>query len=490
MDQLTEDNIKIAALKFLKAYYKFRNRAGKTEASYDMQTDKGIIADGHLRFQKEDSTYFLATFEATSLDKIEEVQFKLLRNVLFWDSLAAGSLIAAFLFSYGYYNGQFTVNQLGVIGVVSSLVVIIVLVALLYSILCRGFRKYRYIYAAEQFKQYKADDQWIALGENVFPFSDDPYFLELKKQCIYNGFGLMIIDRELDAHLLITPSRNEMFAGKREELNFSNTDGYVESASVQKKKSWRALLPKFNIRSAGLSSSLSRYQSSSMLQVILFTISLVLISGIFYKEVTDTELRYVNEKEYEEHLKKRAAQAKKEPLDIGKLEGDEVLPFEEIPDSYIDEAFKNKDNIRQFAEEVPEILADGYTEAKDGIAEIFVPKSGKSPVFISAENESAAVFDCERIYNFTGRKYIVQAASYSSFNNARQKMRTLKSEGFLANCLWLGCFSGKKDRYVVFIDLIQNDETEARSLFRKIATKMKREKMKTDNLKIRKLSKS
>ncbi len=490
MDQLTEDNIKIAALKFLKAYYKFRNRAGKTEASYDMQTDKGIIADGHLRFQKEDNSYFLATFEASSLDKIEEVQFKLLTNVLFWDSLAAGSLIAAFLFSFGYYNGQFTVNQLGVIGMISSLVVIIVLVALLYFIFCRGFRKYRYIYAAEQFKQYKADDQWIALGENVFPFSDDPYFQELKKQCIYNGFGLMIIDRELDAHLLITPSRNEMFAGKRQELNFSNADGEVANASETKKKSWRALLPKFQLPKFGMGSAdLSRYQSSTMLQVILFTISLALISGIFYKEVTDTELRYVNEKQYEEHLKKRAAQAKKEPLDIGKLEGDEVLPFEEIPDSYIDEAFKNKHNIRQFAEEVPETLADAYTGAKGGIAEIFVPKSGKSPVFIASDNEAAAVFDCERIYNFTGRKYIIQAAEYSSFNNARQKMRTLKSDGFAANCLWLGCFSGKKDRYVVFVDLLQNDEAEARSLFRKITTKMKRSKIKTDNLKIRKLSK-
>ena len=57
--------------------------------------------------------------------------------------------------------------------------------------MAKGFPRYRYIYAVEQFKKYHADEQWVAIGEDVFENPNDKYLKELKKQCVYNGFGLI-----------------------------------------------------------------------------------------------------------------------------------------------------------------------------------------------------------------------------------------------------------------------------------------------------------
>ena len=58
--------------------------------------------------------------------------------------------------------------------------------------------RYRSIFAIEQFKQYYADEQWVAIGKDTFSEEEDHFFQELKKQCVYNGFGLLSMDDEFD----------------------------------------------------------------------------------------------------------------------------------------------------------------------------------------------------------------------------------------------------------------------------------------------------
>ena len=105
--------------------------------------------------------------------------------------------------------------QIGWLGSFSLILGVFGVTFLAYQYLFQWIKRYRYIYAVEQFKRYHADEQWIAIGEDVFDEPTDPYLKELKDQCVINGFGLMMIDDNLDTHLLITPSRIEVFGEKK-----------------------------------------------------------------------------------------------------------------------------------------------------------------------------------------------------------------------------------------------------------------------------------
>ena len=72
---ITEDQIKKAALRFLKAYYRFRPRLDKTRTSIDLKSKDGIIADGYLTFPQEDGHSFVATIAAGSKYTRKEVYF-------------------------------------------------------------------------------------------------------------------------------------------------------------------------------------------------------------------------------------------------------------------------------------------------------------------------------------------------------------------------------------------------------------------------------
>mgnify|MGYP007059414263 FL=1 len=188
MENLTENNIKRAALSFLKSYYRYRPRAGDTQSSIDMRGEGGIIADGFLSFQKEDGQNFLATFEATSYNTKNEVIYKVERDLLFLDSFTFALLGTAAFFTYAYIKDILTVKEIGLWATVGINLGLAVALFLFYRIIFSPWNRYRYIYAVEQFKKYHADEQWIALGEDVFANPEDPFLEELRKQCIQNGF--------------------------------------------------------------------------------------------------------------------------------------------------------------------------------------------------------------------------------------------------------------------------------------------------------------
>ena len=115
MEYLSEDIIKKAGLRFLKSYYRQRERsgAGATHARYDMMTEGGIIVDGHLSFTATNGAPFTATLEATSSLTKDEVRCKRQKTLLFWDSFAVATVSSALVFSYSYAFDQFTINQIG-----------------------------------------------------------------------------------------------------------------------------------------------------------------------------------------------------------------------------------------------------------------------------------------------------------------------------------------------------------------------------------------
>lgn len=214
---LTEDDIKRAFLPHLKEFYRYRYeyRPESMHAALDNVSAGGLVADGMLSFRKDDGSPFVCTYEATSADKAEEVKFSL--NVVYftWDCLAFGAVVAAISYGAAYalrlpwLVGLQWAGNLGFVlgtGLIGFLG---------WYFTMREWRKYRYIYAIEQFKRYFADEQWIALADDVFPAPTDPYLQELKSQCVYHGFGLALVSHKGAVRVLVAPSRLGIFGKDR-----------------------------------------------------------------------------------------------------------------------------------------------------------------------------------------------------------------------------------------------------------------------------------
>ena len=218
---LSEDTIKKRGIAFLKSYYRFRPRGSSgTIAKIDMRADGGIIADGFLKFDKEDGSPFTVTFEATSWHTRDEVYFKTQDNLLNWDSIALSLIITTLIVLWmeqinflDFYDQGFGMGFLISWMLFLSLIII-------FKLSLRYLQRYRYIYAIEQFKQYFATEQWICISEDVFASSRDQRLAELKKQCISYGVGLLIMRHNEDVLPVITPAREIKGQKKKKILNF------------------------------------------------------------------------------------------------------------------------------------------------------------------------------------------------------------------------------------------------------------------------------
>jgi hypothetical protein len=197
------------------------------ETALDNVSESGLVADGMLRFKKTDGAYFICTYEATSLEKSGEVKYVLNVAYFLWDCLAFGAMLSAMLYAWFYAARLPWLAGLQVAGNIGLLLGIGGMGFLGWYFTMQKWRKYRYIYAIEQFKRYFADEQWIALGADVFIAPHDPYMEELKQQCIYNGFGLAVVNWDGAVRTLSTPSRLGIFGKDRRMVHWvTRSDWY------------------------------------------------------------------------------------------------------------------------------------------------------------------------------------------------------------------------------------------------------------------------
>jgi hypothetical protein len=217
MAALTETDIKQAFLPFLRQFYRFRYEYQPTseQASFDNVTADGFIADGMLTFLKPDGSRFTCTYEATSADKIEEVKYSHHHDYFLWDCLAFAGITAVVGYGYILLANSAMLLNMGTAGKIGLPLGVGMIGFFGWYFLMKSWKKYRYVYAIEQFKRYHADEQWVAIGDDVFPAPTDPYFLELKDQCIYHGFGLAIVQFDQQIRLVAAPSRLGVYGGKR-----------------------------------------------------------------------------------------------------------------------------------------------------------------------------------------------------------------------------------------------------------------------------------
>ena len=321
---LTEDDIKRIFPRFLRHFYlhRYDYQAGTEKVQLDNVADGGLVADGIFSFHKPDGAPFLCAFEATSLDKAGEVKYALNTWYFLWDCMAFGALTAAAAYAIAYRTRFTWLLQLGWAGNMGFVVGMGIAGALLWLFLMRGWRKYRYIYAVEQFKRYHADEQWIALADDVFPAPNDPYLEELKRQCIYHGFGLALVSADGHVRALVAPSRLGLYGQDRRMVHWitqrnwyqalaHNVEVLAHHRSVRVpgflKRSWnKAMRPVRYLVLAPLSATAgraasdsrhrietawNRYMSSQGVQKWIFVLSYVFIGALGYRVFTYHEVR-------------------------------------------------------------------------------------------------------------------------------------------------------------------------------------------------------
>ncbi|MEM6964684.1 MAG: hypothetical protein AAF573_07970 [Bacteroidota bacterium] len=447
----SEHNIKKSALRFLKMYYRHRPRSGETNLKVDQITKDGIIADGLLTFPRGEDKQFVASVEATSFETREEVKYKMQAQLLNWDSLMWGSSIVAILVLFAHYFHWFKFSK-GNWTLALGLAVLFTLVFIFYHQFFSKRAKYRYIYALQQFQQYHADEQWVAIGDNIFYGPKDPALEELRKQCVRNGFGLLSVDKELNAHLIISPSREELFGNRRKILSFVGMDKFKNANSMKRAKGWGQKTAK-KIGFGKRTNSLLRYQEKHFKPIFTSVLMFCLIGFVAYEDLRQSDYVVIkDETAYDTEIEKVARNNPNDGYDEfdQNIDSAYVAPKRKnTPDSYL--AIVEKDKREGFVMKRAPLKKKEELTAKGEAAEIFV----------ESNNKSITSYDCSRFFNFFGKKYIVQDGQFDSQVAAEQRMDMLRRNGIKANLLSLNCFFEDTNDFAVYIEWLYDERQEA-----------------------------
>lgn len=490
---LSEDAIKRSFLPFLKDFYK--NRYAFHHESFEARTDNvsadGVIADGLVRFRREDGREFLCTYEATSLDKAEEVRYTLNTKYLMWDGLAFGAFFTALNYAVLYYfrfEWLHNLQSIGNIGLVTGIGMIAFFV---WQLAMQGWRKYRYIYAVEQFKRYFAHEQWIALGEDVFPAPTDPYLTELKNQCMYHGFGLALVYKTGLVRVVMSPSRLGIFGKDRRIAEWFTQNQWYQTVANNLKvvTQTRSDVPsvsqrtfnfiyrpidqwllkpinKFFVPQAG---NVNRYMSAQGSQKWVFTLSLMLVLPLMYHVIKYQEQAFADTPKY---LPERSEEnPEDEPY---YLEKDEPVP---------DDAYDGRGITKQYPQDDRATAANddkvATIDLSSGIEEDEPVKPVKKPVAKPVEKPKPAPKPVEPKKNpsatiqavkpvdpcavwDTRKGWIIQDNSFSNRETADLRVKALQQRGLKAEVVAKKCFTPGASGFIVRLDAIFSKETEAR----------------------------
>ena len=462
MNTLTEAIIAKAALGFLNRHYRYRPRqhehtllerttdddATEYRSSWDdMRTQiglvdkEGVIVDGELRFPMEDGRPFVATVEATSHATRNEVIYDTQHRLLFWDGLAVASLLTALAFAYA--ATRFNFLEVGWTLLALFILLGLAVFSLLYRLLARNARRYHYIYAVEQFKQYRADEQWVAIGEDVFESREDRAFRELSEQCIFNGLGLLIVHADRSVETLFTPSRTDTFGGKRRIRQFLAENKYAQKAQLHKLSGGLGKISdRVRKRFKLPTGNLLRYRKTYWKQVLISGIGLGLIGLVLWRTYQARPLVRIAEARYEERI--RAVELRPEPelylLDSSRLS---------------DPLFADDPIVSDEAEFDDEQLVEVSPFREKGVP------AAPPFVYFTAAPDGYRARDCARLYNFDSPKYVIRTELVDSYDEAQRRLRYYDRNALEATAIWLDCFAGGQPRYLVFLQAIYNTRTEA-----------------------------
>ncbi|HMQ46696.1 MAG TPA: hypothetical protein PKA00_04100 [Saprospiraceae bacterium] len=432
---LTEQDIKVITLGFLKHHYRNRQRESRPMLTSDVRGAGGVIADGFLSYESQEGQVFRATFEATSYDTKSEVKYKLMLGLLLWDAAAVAAVITTMIFFTVYILGRLPIKQTGLFVPAAFTIILFGILFMIYRFSFQRLRRYRYIYAIEQFKRYHADEQWVAIGEDVFLNSyNDPDYMELRNQCIYNGFGLIVVQENKKPIMQITPSREDIFKNKRARIAFLSQNELLQKFKDGYVPEW---LKQFNLQDQ------SRFKRRYAKQMAVVTACVLVVSGIFFKELQ------------------------------------EKLRIYEEPEAYLDKMELVKQKNKQKPESLIYELDTPFTWPmpflKDekpymGLNFVQTPRSEKSDettnegsefiTILPGENEFIE-YDCTRLKDIEKTVYILQVDVAASYAEATARIAELRYLGWSVSGLWLGCFNDIENGFTVYVGNLNNSFEEA-----------------------------
>jgi hypothetical protein len=431
-EQITEKKIIRIVLRYLREYYKNFDRYSDMEISSDLRGAGGIVADGYLAFKKNETEFFTITFEATDYYKRDELRFQRLHSLQRADALACGMTATTGLGIFGY-----AIKRLDVIGDYFWLSVMVAgLIVLLLSIvsywLLNPLRRYRYIFAIQQFKAYYADDQWVGYGNDVFNGYEDPFYQELYDQCVYNGFGLVEVDLEERVRLQVAPAVNdpEFLLLRKIVPLFTQNDFAKRIQNRIKNLNWRdkwmqyfKLLPFQEDLN-----NLRRFQRSVYHQILICLVNILFISIIFYSERQKPSVIYVDENQYPQKMNELSEKLRPYP--------EPSLEYPETPPDTSEIALFQT-NVRP------------YIEMKD----FGMPQSrfNKEDVLVYSPNRFI-VYPCQRLYGSLHEKYIVRMGKFASLDLVKNRISNLRRTGISVNGMWAQCFFPDESYYFLYLE--------------------------------------
>lgn len=432
MKRITENIVKKVALRFLRSYYKNRLRDERfpVDAKYDLEAAGGIIADGYYSYTTAKGKRFVATFEATDQENKDEVLFKPQWQLMLWDGFAVSCLVIALL---SVLNYVYQFQQLAPGNVLARIGLLFLAGAMTlggFVLVARQFVRYRYIYAIEQFKKYFADEQWIAIAEDVFESPSDPAFTELKRQCVLNGIGLLVVDAQLEAKVLITPSRYDLFQGKRKPLRFESSEG----TAVAKRASegwWATLGFRLPARAKG-KKSIYRYRKSFSTQIAIGVAALFIATVVHLQEWKRAPIQHIPKEKFRNEIAKSGSNNRPEQQGY-------------LVDS----------------------LPEKTTESKD---DWFLPAINEAPSTTVDTSIDLRKYPCERYNNFTTPQYLIEIGTFVSEDDAQDLASEYAQRGLDVTILPWGCF-GHHGGYLIFTGFIYGSANEARIILNDLREK-------------------
>lgn len=445
-EPITEEQVKRAALRFLKGYYRhWPRKDGQTIVKKDLRGEGNIIADGYLQFQKVDDTPFVATFEATSYAARGEVLYQVQQRLLVFDSLAVALLLTDVFLILIRDENWFNYQDASIWWIFTLAWLIFLLSFLGIRLLLRPLYRYRYIYAVAQFKNYFADDQWIALADDVFASPRDPYFLELKKQCVRYGFGLLQVFPNMEVQLIIAAAREEQFKQKRQRIQLVELPTWTEQISKRMPtQRMRSLRQRFRARA---NDSLSRFRTRYNKQIGISLVALIVMIAFFYRKSQEVNIRFREAEEVVADLDRRIPNAVPEPkgyiIDTAFLD-----QFADIQGMYFPGQIT-----RERARKKP-----GPVQPQARLEELY--REGR--VIVVQEGESLA-YDCARFANLEGTHYVVADGFFIQLAAARDRLELLRRRGLTGGLIWPNCTDNNQEDFLVFLGPIFTDRTVAQA---------------------------
>ena len=510
---LTEDDVKRRFVPFLKDFYRHRYEPlpNTVEVDFDSVGEGGVVADGRVQFRKPDGKMFTCTYEATSRDKAEEVKFTLNLQYFVWDCAAFAAVLAAAAYIV-FYNARFTwlvaLHWPGNIGLLLGMGTIGFLG---WYFTMQRWRKYRFIHAIAQFQQYYADDQWIAIAEDVFPSPIDPYLQELRSQCTYQGFGLAVVPAEGNVRPLVSPSRLNLYGKDRAMVDWvtraqwyrSATEGMGTLTKVRppdtlqaawnkiarpvrhlvvepfKKMVWSALAKPF----AQASSPYTRFMRGRATQKWIFSMALLLVSPLMYQVMSVREEDVADL----EALKNWRSDGRNPEDQPGYLIDGEAIPYNAEPTG-VPKQYPRRADARDETptidmsgddDEVPTIdLSGGSDDAAngqkptansqqptryEGIEDEPAPAPRPAPVVKkpapTATPSTQKAAPCEQFSGKSG--WVIQENAFSQRGNAEERLGLLQRKKISAEIVARHCLDSGTSGYVVLLGGLFSEKTAA-----------------------------